>query len=60
MDIYKTWLRSWMNIPKTPEWVREPHSWQQIQLNDPEDEDFERFLKTLKDYCRLLKTLEDS
>ena len=36
VDIYKRWLESWMVLPKLPEWVQEPHSWQQIQLNDPE------------------------
>ena len=38
VDIYKAWLESWM-VPRTPPaWVSEPHSWQQLQVNSPEDE----------------------
>ncbi len=32
VDIYKRWLKSWMILPELPQWVQEPHSWQQIQL----------------------------
>jgi hypothetical protein len=39
VDIYKEWLASWMVMPELPDWAQEPHSWQQIQLNDPEDKE---------------------
>jgi hypothetical protein len=38
VDIYKSWRDCWMNIAPPPEWVREPHAWQQIHINSPEDE----------------------
>lgn len=38
VDIYKAWRDSWMTPPAIPEWAREPHSWQQIHINSPEDE----------------------
>lgn len=37
-DIYKKWRAGWMKTPKTPEWAANPHSWQQIHINSPEDE----------------------
>jgi hypothetical protein len=38
VDIYKAWRDSWMKPPAIPNWAREPHSWQQIHINSPEDE----------------------
>jgi len=38
VDIYKTWLSSWMKKPEIPKWIEEPHSWQQLHINSPEDE----------------------
>lgn len=38
VDIYKTWRSSWMNMASIPRWANEPHSWQQIHINSPEDE----------------------
>ena len=38
VDIYKEWRNSWMHTPDLPAWVREPHAWQQIHINSPEDE----------------------
>lgn len=37
VDVYKKWLKSWLHMPELPEWTSHPHSWQQVQLNDPED-----------------------
>ena len=37
-DIYKVWRDTWMKIATSPEWAREPHAWQQIHINSPEDE----------------------
>ncbi len=38
VDIYKQWRSTWMPIPAIPEWAKEPHSWQQIHINSPENE----------------------
>ncbi|MBI4926774.1 MAG: hypothetical protein HY835_03335 [Anaerolineae bacterium] len=38
VDLYKRWRESWMRLPQLPDWVTEPHAWQQIQMNSPEDE----------------------
>lgn len=38
VDIYKEWRSSWMKTAEVPQWAREPHSWQQIHINSPEDE----------------------
>jgi hypothetical protein len=38
VDIYKSWRDGWMKIAQPPEWAREPHAWQQIHINSPEDE----------------------
>jgi hypothetical protein len=37
-DIYKTWRSGWMKPAKAPLWAREPHAWQQLHINSPEDE----------------------
>jgi len=36
-DIYKAWRQSWFKVRKSPQWVQEIHSWQQIQINSAED-----------------------
>ena len=36
-DIYKAWRRSWFEAPQMPAWVKDVHSWQQIQINSSED-----------------------
>ena len=36
-DIYKAWRGSWAKAPKMPPWVKDVHSWQQIQINSSED-----------------------
>ena len=38
VDIYKAWRNCWMAPAPVPAWAREPHSWQQIHINSPEDE----------------------
>lgn len=47
-DIYIEWRESWFARATPPEWASEPHSWQQIQINSPEDElrlDFKDFIE---------------
>jgi hypothetical protein len=38
VDIYKRWRSGWMKLAEPPDWAREPHAWQQIHINSPEDE----------------------
>lgn len=38
VDIYKHWRDTWMKRPYVPQWAREPHAWQQLHINSPEDE----------------------
>jgi hypothetical protein len=38
VDIYTRWRDAWMSRPAIPAWAREPHAWQQIHINSPEDE----------------------
>jgi hypothetical protein len=37
-DIYKKWRTTWMKPPRVPQWASQPHAWQQIHINSPEDE----------------------
>ena len=36
-DIYKAWRATWLETPVMPAWVKNVHSWQQIQINSSED-----------------------
>ena len=36
-DLYKEWRRTWFKPPTMPQWLRDVHSWQQIQINSAED-----------------------
>ncbi len=38
VDIYKAWRNGWLKRPPLPAWAREPHAWQQVHINSPEDE----------------------
>jgi hypothetical protein len=38
VDIYKEWRKHWMKPAQPPPWAREPHAWQQVHINSPEDE----------------------
>ncbi len=37
-EVYRAWRESWLVPAVVPAWVREPHQWQQLQINSPEDE----------------------
>jgi len=37
-DIYKRWRDTWFKPPRLPGWASEPHAWQQVHINSPEDE----------------------
>jgi hypothetical protein len=38
VDLYKSWRDTWFKKAEAPAWAREPHAWQQIHINSPEDE----------------------
>jgi len=54
MDIYREWRKSWFKPLPFPSWVREPHSWLQIQLFGDEDQLNFRFsdLKEVAKQCK--------
>lgn len=37
-DLFAAWRKTWMRPAQAPKWAREPHAWQQIHINSPEDE----------------------
>ena len=38
VDNYKVWRKIWFKRPELPKWASGVHSWQQLQINSPEDE----------------------
>jgi hypothetical protein len=38
VDIYKQWRATWFKPPHPPEWVTDVNSWQQLQINSPEQD----------------------
>ena len=54
-DIYRKWRSTWMRLPRVPGWASEPHSWQQVHINSPEDElriPFKELVKVGEDCAR--------
>ncbi len=37
-DYYKAWRATWFKAPPKPDWFKNVHAWQQIHLNNPEDD----------------------
>ncbi len=37
VDLYKAWRKTWFQQRPIPAWAQEVHSWQQLQINSPED-----------------------
>jgi hypothetical protein len=37
-DFYKAWRATWFKAPPEPDWFKEVHAWQQIHMNNPEDD----------------------
>ncbi|HEX7362393.1 MAG TPA: DUF6259 domain-containing protein [Bryobacteraceae bacterium] len=37
LDLYKQWRETWFRQIHVPNWAKDVHSWQQLQINDPED-----------------------
>ncbi|MGB6131612.1 MAG: hypothetical protein WBG54_07520 [Acidobacteriaceae bacterium] len=38
IDVYKRWRANWFRNPAVPAWVKDVHSWQQLQINTPEQD----------------------
>lgn len=38
IDLYKEWRATWYHPPRLPAWAKDVHSWQQLQINSPEEE----------------------
>jgi len=38
VDLYKQWRATWFRRPRIPAWAEDVHSWQQLQINSPEEE----------------------
>jgi hypothetical protein len=38
MDVYKEWRSTWFVAPHLPAWVKDVHSWLQLQINAPEED----------------------
>lgn len=38
VDYYKQWRAKWFNQPHIPEWISNVNSWQQLQINSPEQD----------------------
>jgi hypothetical protein len=38
VDTYKQWRSTWFQRPPAPAWVQQVHSWQQLNINSPEDD----------------------
>jgi len=49
IDVYKRWRATWFRQPHVAAWVTEVHSWQQLQINTPE-QDFSIPYRDLKPY----------
>ena len=38
VDLYKEWRATWFRQPRIPKWAEDVHSWQELQINSPEEE----------------------
>jgi len=38
LDVYRDWRNTWFGKPHIPEWVRQVHSWQQLQIDGAEQD----------------------
>ncbi len=38
VDLYKKWRATWFKPPYTPSWIKDVNSWQQLQINSPEQD----------------------
>ena len=38
VDLYKEWRATWFKPPHLPDWIKDVNSWQQLQINSPEQD----------------------
>ena len=38
VDLYKAWRATWFQPPHIPDWIKNVNSWQQLQINTPEQD----------------------
>ncbi len=38
VDLYKGWRATWFKPPRIPDWIKDVNSWQQLQINTPEQD----------------------
>lgn len=38
VDIYKQWRATWFKAPHLPDWIKDVNTWQQLQINTPEQD----------------------
>ncbi len=38
VDLYKRWRKTWFKPPHVPQWVEDVNSWQQLQIDSPEQD----------------------
>lgn len=38
VDLYKAWRTTWYKPPHVPDWIKDVNSWQQLQINSPEQD----------------------
>ncbi len=48
VDLYKQWRATWFKPPHAPEWVKDVNSWQQLQINSPEQDYRVRYKDLMK------------
>ncbi|HEU5396309.1 MAG TPA: hypothetical protein VFV81_04020, partial [Verrucomicrobiae bacterium] len=51
VDLYKAWRATWFKPPHLPAWIQDVNSWQQLQINSPE-QDFRVPYTNLLAYAR--------
>jgi hypothetical protein len=48
VDLYKHWRTTWFQQPNVPDWIKEVNSWQQLQINSPEQDYRVPYTKLIK------------
>lgn len=48
VDLYKQWRATWFKPPHVPDWIKNVNSWQQLQINSPEQDYRVRYDSLLK------------
>ncbi|MDE3057891.1 MAG: hypothetical protein KGJ59_08035 [Bacteroidota bacterium] len=48
VDLYKAWRATWYKAPYTPGWIKDVNSWQQLQINSPEQDYRVKYTELIK------------